>query len=83
MQGKMVNDKTHERVFVISVYAVMGSVQMVQEGNTGIHPTAVGEIPGYTGGEQAQFADLTGGVVLGETKSYFQLLNEYLSTLNE
>ena len=39
--------------------------------------SAVGEMVVYTGGVPARYGDLTGGVVVIETKSYFSLLNQY------
>jgi hypothetical protein len=46
----------------------------------GIPSTAIGEMTVYTGGVPAQYGDITGGVVIVETKSYFDLYNQYKST---
>lgn len=39
--------------------------------------TAIGSITMYTGGIPAKYGDLTGGVIVVETKSYFDLLNDW------
>lgn len=41
--------------------------------------SAVGRLIMYTGGIPAKYGDITGGVVILETKSYFDLLNAYRS----
>lgn len=46
----------------------------------GIPSTAIGEMTVYTGGVPAQYGDITGGVVIVETKSYFDLYNQYKAT---
>lgn len=43
----------------------------------GIPSTAIGEMTVYTGGIPARYGDITGGVVIVETKSYFDLYNQY------
>jgi len=43
----------------------------------GIPSTSIGEMTVYTGGVPAQYGDITGGVVIVETKSYFDLYNRY------
>ena len=40
---------------------------------------AIGSITAYTGGIPAQYGDVTGGVVIIESKSYFDLYNQFLS----
>lgn len=40
---------------------------------------AVGSVEAYTGGIPAKYGDTTGGVVILETKSYFDLYNAWLS----
>ena len=42
-----------------------------------VPPSSIGEITVYTGGVPARYGDLTGGVVIIETKSYFSLYNQY------
>ena len=46
----------------------------------GIPSSSIGEMTVYTGGVPAQYGDITGGVVIVETKSYFDLYNQYKST---
>jgi len=41
----------------------------------GIPSSAIGEITVYTGGIPAKYGDVTGGIVVVETKSYFDLYN--------
>jgi hypothetical protein len=41
---------------------------------------AIGRIVMYTGGIPAKYGDITGGVVILETKSYFDLYNDYQAT---
>ena len=41
----------------------------------GIPSNAIGEITVYTGGIPAKYGDVTGGIVVVETKSYFDLYN--------
>jgi hypothetical protein len=41
---------------------------------------AIGSIKVFTGGVPAQYGDLTGGVISIETKSYFDLYNDWLAT---
>ncbi|MBL4652217.1 MAG: TonB-dependent receptor [Flavobacteriales bacterium] len=41
----------------------------------GIPSVAIGEITVYTGGIPAKYGDVTGGIVVVETKSYFDLYN--------
>jgi hypothetical protein len=38
---------------------------------------AIGEVTVYTGGVPARYGDLTGGVIVLETKSYFSLYNQW------
>lgn len=42
----------------------------------GIPGTAIGSIKAYTGGVPAMYGDVTGGVIVIETKSYFDLLQQ-------
>jgi hypothetical protein len=46
-------------------------------GDIGIPGQAIGSIKVYTGGVPANYGDLTGGVIVVETKSYFDLAQEY------
>jgi hypothetical protein len=46
-------------------------------GGIGIPGLAIGSIKVYTGGIPANYGDLTGGVIVVETKSYFDLAQEY------
>ncbi len=46
-------------------------------GDIGIPGQAIGSIKVYTGGVPARYGDLTGGVIVVETKSYFDLAQEY------
>ncbi len=48
----------------------------------GIPSQAIGEITIYTGGIPAQYGDVTGGIVVVETKSYFDLYNRYTNNHN-
>jgi len=41
---------------------------------------AIGSIKVFTGGVPAQYGDLTGGVISIETKSYFDLYNDWVAT---
>lgn len=43
----------------------------------GIPGRAIGNMSVYTGGVPAQYGDITGGVIIVETVSYFQLYNAY------
>lgn len=47
-----------------------------RNGNLGIPGCAIGEINVYTGGVPAMYGDLTGGVVVIETKSFFEIYNQ-------
>lgn len=47
-----------------------------RDGNLGIPSCAIGEINVYTGGVPARYGDLTGGVVVIETKSFFEIYNQ-------
>ena len=59
-----------------------GSIQYIVDGiklrnETAMIPSSsMGEITVYTGGVPAKYGDLIGGVVVVETKSYFELYNE-------
>jgi len=46
-------------------------------GEIGIPGQAIGSIKVYTGGIPAQYGDVSGGVIVVETKSYFDLAQEY------
>jgi len=46
-------------------------------GGIGINGQAIGSMKVYTGGVPAQYGDLTGGVIVVETKSYFDLAQRY------
>jgi CarboxypepD_reg-like domain/TonB-dependent Receptor Plug Domain len=46
-------------------------------GDIGIPGTAIGSIKVYTGGVPAKYGDVSGGVIVVETKSYFDLLQQY------
>ncbi|MDF1672268.1 MAG: TonB-dependent receptor [Vicingaceae bacterium] len=46
-------------------------------GGIGIPGQAIGSIKVYTGGVPARYGDLSGGVIVTETKSYFDLAQEY------
>ncbi|MCO6498923.1 MAG: carboxypeptidase-like regulatory domain-containing protein [Vicingus serpentipes] len=46
-------------------------------GEIGINGQAIGSMKVYTGGVPAQYGDLTGGVIVVETKSYFDLAQQY------
>ncbi|MBN2681492.1 MAG: TonB-dependent receptor [Bacteroidales bacterium] len=45
--------------------------------STTIPGAAIGRLVMYTGGIPAKYGDITGGVVILETKSYFDLYNDY------
>lgn len=47
-----------------------------RDGNLGIPGCAIGEISVYTGGVPAMYGDLTGGVVVIATKSFFEIYNQ-------
>ncbi len=47
-------------------------------GDIGIPGQAVGSIKVYTGGVPARYGDVTGGVIVVETKSYYDLAQEYM-----
>lgn len=42
----------------------------------GVPSSAIGELTVYTGGIPAKYGDVTGGIVVVETKSYFDLYNQ-------
>lgn len=46
-------------------------------GEIGIPGQAIGAMKVYTGGIPAKYGDVTGGVIIVETKSYFDLLEEF------
>ena len=46
-------------------------------GDIGIPGQAIGSLKVYTGGVPARYGDLSGGVIVTETKSYFDLAQEY------
>jgi hypothetical protein len=49
----------------------------VTSSNPGVPPDAINSISVYTGGLPAKYGDVTGGVVAIETKSYFDLWQQY------
>jgi len=55
------------------IYFVDG--MKTRDGNLGIPGVGIGGITVYTGGVPAKYGDVTGGVIVVETKSYFDLLN--------
>ena len=57
-----------------SVYFIDG-VKMTDAGN--VPGVAIGNVTVYTGGVPAKYGDATGGVVIIETKSYFDLYNDW------
>jgi hypothetical protein len=46
-------------------------------GDMGIPGQAIGSLKVYTGGVPARYGDVTGGVIVVETKSYFDLAQDY------
>jgi hypothetical protein len=46
------------------------------DGSLNVPSTSIQEITVYTGGVPAKYGDVTGGVVIVETKSYFSLFNQ-------
>ena len=46
-------------------------------GDIGIPGQAIGSLKVYTGGVPARYGDLSGGVIVTETKSYFDLAQDY------
>lgn len=46
-------------------------------GEIGIPGQAIGALKVYTGGVPARYGDITGGVIVVETKSYFDLAQQY------
>lgn len=48
-----------------------------RDGSLGMPSSAIGGMQVYTGGVPARYGDMTGGAVIVETKSYFDLLNAY------
>ena len=46
-------------------------------GDIGIPGQAIGSVKVYTSGIPARYGDVTGGVIVVETKSYFDLAQEY------
>ncbi|MCB0402659.1 MAG: TonB-dependent receptor [Flavobacteriales bacterium] len=46
-------------------------------GDIGIPGQAIGSMKVYTGGVPARYGDITGGVIVVETKSYFDLAQQY------
>lgn len=58
--------------------AVMYIVDGVKtrDGNLGIPGSAIGHLTVYTGGVPAKYGDFTGGVVVIETQSYFDILSQ-------
>jgi hypothetical protein len=46
-------------------------------GDIGIPGQAIGSLKVYTGGVPARYGDLSGGVIVVETKSYFDLSQQY------
>lgn len=57
-----------------SVYFIDG-VKMSDAGN--IPGVSIGNVTVYTGGVPAKYGDTTGGVIIMETKSYFDLYNDW------
>lgn len=49
-----------------------------RDGNINIPGVAIGSLTVYTGGVPAKYGDVTSGVVIIETKSYFDLYNDWL-----
>ena len=47
-----------------------------RNGRLGIPGSAIGHLTVYTGGVPAKYGDFTGGVVVIETKSYFDIVNQ-------
>lgn len=56
-----------------NVYFIDG---IKQRGSVTVPGVAIGKVTVYTGGVPAKYGDTTGGVVILETKSYFDLYNE-------
>ena len=56
-----------------TVYFVDGVKQV---GSASMPGSAIGKVTVYTGGVPAKYGDTTGGVIILETKSYFDLYNE-------
>lgn len=52
-----------------------------RDGNINIPGIAIGSLSVYTGGVPAKYGDVTSGVVIIETKSYFDLYNDYKSRI--
>lgn len=50
-----------------------------RDGNIDIPGVAIGSLTVYTGGVPAKYGDVTSGVVIIETKSYFDLYNQRMS----
>jgi hypothetical protein len=59
-----------------TVYFVDG---VKSRGGATIPGTAIGRVTVYTGGVPAKYGDTTGGVVILETKSYFDLYNDHMN----
>ncbi|MBI3136121.1 MAG: carboxypeptidase regulatory-like domain-containing protein [Bacteroidetes bacterium] len=59
-----------------AVYYIDG-VKMTDMGT--VPGAAIGSVEAYTGGVPAKYGDTTGGVVVLETKSYFDLYNAWLA----
>jgi len=47
-----------------------------RDGNLGIPGSAIGHVTVYTGGVPAKYGDFTGGVVVIETQSYFDIVSQ-------
>lgn len=52
-------------------------------GEIGIPGLAIGAMKVYTGGVPAKYGDVNGGVIVVETKSYFDLSKEYKWFINK
>ncbi len=46
----------------------------------GVPGSSIGSLTVYVGGVPAKYGDVTGGVVVIETKSYFDLYNQWKNT---
>lgn len=61
-----------------SIYFVDGV--KCRDGNINIPGVAIGSLSVYTGGVPAKYGDVTSGVIIVETKSYFDLYNDYINS---
>ncbi len=60
-----------------AIYFVDGVKMM--EGRINVPGVAIGSVTVYTGGVPAKYGDVTSGVIIVETKSYFDLYNDWKS----